>query len=384
VDEVALPFTELPPERIALTCRELVGGAFVSIDPAAPQHWRAEATNVVLRSDDEGRTWTRSPVETGFVNVFLGPLVIGYARTEPYRFNERPLSVSPDRGVTWQRLTFASTTDTSLPPGSAIASLASVRIAWTPTGRLLASFDGGAWTSEPNSFLERGGDDVRVALGDREWFLDAKEQQLFRSRDRGRTWQRLPFRRFRRLELLGTSTVIGSGGFISRDDGDTWVRRTGLGDAFAVGPADGEIWALSAVTGIEKPRLLHSTDFGESFAPVTLAFGAAGEVVDLSTTRIVATADGRRVFEPRLVNSPLNPGSRLTCIETSGEGALVQATPAKDETMGTSTLWATGTFGFARDTLQQVVPLRTPGRAFGITSRTCLRARGTCRETFVR
>jgi photosystem II stability/assembly factor-like uncharacterized protein len=369
-EDVTLPFTELPPETLAFTCREIVGGAFVSVDPADPRHFRAETTNVALRSDDEGRTWTRSPVETGFVNVFLGPLVIGYARTEPYRFNERPLSVSLDRGLTWRPLTFTSTTDPSLPPGSALATLGSTRIAWTATGRLLASFDGGGWTSEPNSFLQRGGDDVRVALGNRVWFLDAAERQLFRSRDLGRTWQALPFRAARRLELLGESTVVASGGLISRDDGDTWTRREGLSDAFAVGPADGELWFFATATGTEQPRLLHSRDFGASFAPVMLSLGLDGTVTELATARVFATADGRRVLEPRINSTTLNRGSRLVCVETTGPGTLLQAIPAKDDAPGTATLWATGRFGFARDTLQQVVPLRTPGRAFGITSRT--------------
>ena len=367
-EALALPFTELPPERLSLTCRELVGGAFVSVDPSATQHFRAENTNVVLRSEDEGRTWTRSPVETGFVNVFLGPLVIGFARTDPYRLDERPLSVSLDRGGTWRRLEFSSTTDATLPPGSAVATLGTTRVAWTATGRLLASFDGGAWTSEPNSFLERGGDDVRAALGDREWFLDAKERQLFRSADLGRTWQKLPFRPVRRLELLGASTVVASGGLISQDDGDTWVRRLGLSDSFAVGPEDGELWFFSAVTGTEMPRLLHSRDFGASFAPVTLS--VEGTVIELARGRVFATADGRRVFEPRLSSSALNRGSRMVCIETTGPGSLEQAAPGKNDVAGTATLWATGTFGFARDTRQQVVPLRTPGRAFGVTSRT--------------
>jgi photosystem II stability/assembly factor-like uncharacterized protein len=369
-EDLTLPFTELPPETLAFTCREVVGGAFVSLDPADPRHFRAESTNVLLRSDDEGRTWTRSPVETGFVNVFLGPLVIGYARTDPYRLNERPLSVSLDRGGSWRPLAFASTTDPSLPPGSVIATLGTARVAWTATGRLLASFDGGAWTSEPNSFLQRGGDDVRVALGNREWFLDAKERQLFRSRDLGRTWQALPFRSVRRLELLGESTVVASGGLVSRDDGDTWTRREGLSDAFAVGPADGELWFISTATGDEQPRLLHSTDYGASFAPVTLSLGLEGTVTELSTTRVFATTDGRRVLEPRISSTTLNRGSRLVCVETTGPGALVQASPAKDDAPGTATLWATGRFGFARDTLQQVVPLRAPGQAFGITSRT--------------
>lgn len=374
MEELVLPFTELPPERIAVTCREIVGAQFTSIDPSDPQHWRADNDGVILSSTDEGRTWTRAPVQTFFKsgNLFVGPVIVAQANLDPL-VADAGLKVSLDRGATWRTPDFRVVDDSKLPPATAIATFGATKIAWTPSGLIRVSLDDGAtWKTEPNAYPLRGGDDVRAALDDREWFVDAKEQRTYRSRNGGRTWERVPWRRTRQLELLGARGVIMSGGRISQDDGDTWITRTGLSDLFAVGPAEGELWAVTSVTGTDKPRLMHSKDWGASFAPVTISYGAAGEGpgTEPGVARVFAMPDGRRVFVPRIETVPLNPFSWMVCIETSGAGSLEQATPAKNDTPGTASLWALGNFGFALGTLQQAVPLREPGRAFGITSRT--------------
>lgn len=375
-----LAFTELPPERLAFTCRELVGGGFTSLDPAAPEHWRAQSDGVILRSSDEGRTWTRSPVLTSFSanNLFVGPVMLAQANTDP-QLPDAGLRVSVDRGQTWSTPQFTVVDDARLPPATAVATVGATKIAWSPSGLVRVSTDDGrTWRSEPNAIANRDSEDLRVALGDREWFLDAKEQQLFRSRDGSRTWERLPFRRFRFLELLGARGVVAAdqprtGLWISRDDGDTWVNRGGLTSAFAVGPADGELWALTAAVGAETARLMHSTDWGASFAPVTISYGAAGEGPGVGGVqgRVHRTADGRRVMTPRIEPTPLNPGSSMVCVETAGTGALEQASPSKNDGAGTATMWARSGFGsVALGTTQQVVPLREVGRAFGVSSRT--------------
>lgn len=374
-----LAFTELAPERFAFTCRELVGGSFTSLDPAAPTHWRAHADGVILHSVDEGRTWTRAPVQTSFAanNLFVGPVILAQANTNP-QTADAGLRVSIDRGLTWNTPSFTVADDARLPPATAVATVGITKIAWSPTGLVRVSLDDGqTWRSEPNAIANRDTEDLRVALDDREWFLDAKEQQLFRSRDSGRTWQRLPFRRFRFLELLGATGVVaadqpGSGLWISQDDGDTWTNRMGLTSVFAVGPADGELWGVTAVVGVDRQRLMHSLDWGASFAPVEVSYGASGTGIgtEPGVARVFATADGRRVMVPRIETVPLNAGSRMVCVETSGTGAIEQAVPAKSDAPATATLWAIGNFGFAIGTLQQAVPLREPGRAFSITSRT--------------
>lgn len=374
-----LSFTELPPERLAFTCREIVGGSYVSIDPANPSQWRAHADGVILHSVDEGRTWTRAPVQTSFAsnNLFVGPVILAQANTDP-QVADAGLRVSVDRGRTWSVPNFTVVDDPRLPPATAVASIGTTKVAWSPTGLVRISLDDGqTWQSEPNAFTTRDPEDLRVALDEREWFLDAKEQQLFRSRDSGRSWQRLPFRRFRFLELLGKTGVVAAdqprtGLWISQDDGDTWVNRTGLTSVLAVGPADGELWGVTAVVGADKPRLMHSMDWGASFAPVEISYGASGSGLGIEpgVARVFATADGRRVMVPRTETVPLNPFSRMVCVETTGEGAIEQAVPAKSDAPGTATMWALGNFGFALGTLQQAVPLREPGRAFAITKRT--------------
>ncbi|MDP3231577.1 MAG: hypothetical protein Q8N26_02285 [Myxococcales bacterium] len=375
----SLPFTELPPERLAFTCREIVGGSFVSLDPLAPSQWRAHADGVILHSADEGRTWTRAPVQTSFAanNLFVGPVILAQANTDP-QVADAGLRVSVDRGLTWNVPNFTVVDDPRLPPATAVATIGTTKVAWSPSGVIrVSSDDGQSWRSEPNAIPNRDPEDLRVALDEREWFLDAKEQQLFRSRDSGRTWQKLPFRRFRFLELLGKTGVVAAdqprtGLWISQDDGDTWVNRTGLTSVLAVGPADGELWGVTAVVGAEKARLMHSMDWGASFAPVEISYGASGTGLGIEpgVARVFATADGRRVMVPRTETVPLNPFSRMACVETTGEGAIEQAAPAKSDAPGTSTMWALGNFGFALGTLQQAVPLREPGRAFGITKRT--------------
>ncbi|MDP1916988.1 MAG: hypothetical protein Q8L14_12115 [Myxococcales bacterium] len=374
-----LAFTELPPERLAFTCREIVGGSYVSIDPATPSQWRAHANGVILHSPDEGRTWTRAPVQTSLAanNLFVGPVILAQANTDP-QVADAGLRVSIDRGRTWSIPSFAVVDDSRLPPATAVATIGTTKIAWSPSGLVRVSADDGqTWRSEPNAIANRDTEDLRVALDDREWFLDAQEQQLFRSRDSGRTWQKLPFRRFRFLELLGKTGVVAAdqprtGLWISQDDGDTWVNRTGLTSVLAVGPADGELWGVTAVVGADKPRLMHSMDWGASFAPVELSYGASGSGLGIEpgVARVFATADGRRVMVPRTETVPLNPFSRMVCVETTGEGAIEQAVPAKSDAPGTATMWALGNFGFALGALQQAVPLRAPGRAFAITKQT--------------
>lgn len=372
-DLVVAPYLELPAERIAVTCREIVGASFTSIDPVAPDQWRADNDGVILRSTDEGRTWTRAPVQTAFRanNLFVGPVILAQANLDP-QVADAGLKVSVDRGATWHTPDFRVVDDPALPPATAVATIGTTKIAWSPSGVIRVSVDDGAtWRTEPNAIPGRGGDDLRASLGDREWFLDAAEKQLFRSRNAGRTWERLPYRPFTRLELLGERGVVASDGFISQDDGETWTQRTGLSSLFAVGPAEGELWAVTSVTGIEKPRLMHSRDWGASFAPVTISYGATeGPGTEPGVARVFAMPDGRRVFVPRIEVVPLNPYSWMVCVETSGPGAIEQASPAKRDTPGSATMWALGNFGFALGTLQQVVPLREAGRAFGITSRT--------------
>lgn len=374
--ERTLPFTELPPERLAMTCREIVGAAWVSLDPADPAHWRAQADNVLLRSADEGRTWTRSPIDTGLAatNLFIGPVILSFASTDPH-VADAGLRISVDRGDTWAAPRFEPANDTTLAPGTVVATIADTRIAWSPSRVVRISKGGEPWRSEANTEQGALGDDVHATLGAREWVLDAKEKRLFRSRDGGRTFERLPFEPFRFIELLGERGVVAArqpneGLWISQDDGDTWTRRTGLTSLFAVGPDDGEVWAVTATTGAERPRLMRSRDSGASFAPVTVSLGAAGEgvAIEPGTNRVHAMADGRRVFVPRL-ETPLGRSNRMVCIE-SPTGALEQVEPSKSDVRGSATLWAPGRFGFALGTRQQVVPLAEPGRAFAITSRT--------------
>lgn len=374
-----LSFTELPPERLAFTCREIVGGAYVSLDPLAPWLWRAHADGVILHSISDGKSWTRAPVQTSFAanNLFVGHVILAQANTDA-QLADAGLRVSIDRGRTWSVPNFTVVDDPRLPPATAVATIGTTKIAWSPSGLVRVSPDDGqTWRSEPNAIAPRNTEDLRVALDDREWFLDAQEQQLFRSRDSGRTWQRLPFRRFRFLELLGKTGVVaadqpGTGLWISQDDGDTWTNRAGLTSVFAVGPADGELWGVTAVVGADKPRLMHSMDWGASFAPVEISYGASGTGLgtEPGVARVFATEDGRRVMVPRIETVPLNPGSRMVCVETNGPGAIEQAAPSRSDAPGTATMWALGNFGFALGTLQQAVPLREPGRAFAITKRT--------------
>lgn len=372
-----LAWTELPPKTMNVVCRPVVGGAFKSVDPDAPQHWRAHATNVLLRSDDEGRTWTRAPLQAGLSFVAAGPVLLAQGRVDPLVLNQQPWMVSPDRGQTWQLLAWKSSTNPGLPGGSLEADVGPTKVAWTPTGLVRYSTDDGAtWKVEPDAYLAEGGDDWRTALGDREWQVSQAEQGLFRTRDRGRTWQRLTWHRFRDALLVGTDGVVAAeeiaGGspalWVSRDDGATWTRRPGFTPEFAVGPADGEIWAVTAVTGVEVPRLMHSMDWGASFEPVTLSLGAAGNASSVELPRrIRALADGRRVGLVARLAAQLDY-SGVVCVEATGPGALEQPSPSKSDAPGTATFWAEGRPGQARGSTQQVVPLAEPGRAVWVAN----------------
>lgn len=374
--EQALPYTERPAELFHFSCRELVGASFVSVDPSAPQHLRARSDNVLLRSDDEGRTWQRAPVDTGLAanTRFIGPVVVAFANTDPHTA-DAGFRVSTDRGATWLVPEFRESDDGSLPPATVIATLGDARLAWSPSGVLRVSLGGAPWFSEANATMSAGGDDVHAVLGAREWLLHASERQLYRSQNAGRSWQRLAFKRFTAIELVGERGVIaGAEGqlWISRDDGDSWVQRTGLSSLFAVGPAEGELWGVKTAIGAQPPLLMHSVDWGESFAPVQISLGAAGFhlATEPGVRRVGALADGRRVMVPRLDGAGLRASSRMVCVEAPGAGALEQAEAARRDDPGSATLWAGGAFGFALGTRQQVVPLREAGRAFGITSRT--------------
>lgn len=366
------PWTELSPKTLNVVCRPVVGGAFKSVDPTAPQHWRANATNVLLRSDDEGRTWTRAPMQASFAFIAAGPVLLSQGRVDPLVLNDTPWLASPDRGASWQPLTWTNSANAGLPPGSLEADVGATKVAWTPTGLVRYSTDQGAtWSVEPDAYLDVGGDDWRSAIGDREWQVSQKEQGLFRTRDRGRTWSRLTWHRFRGARLVGADGVVAAeeiaGGspalWISRDDGATWVRRLGFTPEFAVGPADGEIWAITHVTGVDTPRLMHSLDWGASFAPVTLSLGAAGNAATVELKgRVWGLADGRRVGLVARLDAQLDY-SGVVCVESTGPGVLEQPTPAKDDTPGTATFWAEGRPGMVLGSTQQVVPLAEPGRA---------------------
>lgn len=366
------PWTELPPKTLNVVCRPVVGGSFQSVDPLAPQHWRAGGANVILRSDDEGRRWTRAPLQASDAFITAGPVMLTIGRVDPTVFNQVTWFASPDRGTTWQPLLWRNSTDPGLPLGSLEADIGPTRVAWTPTGLVRYSTDRGAtWLVEPDAYLDVGGDDWRSAIGDREWQVSQKEQGLFRTRDRGRTWSRLTWHRFRSARLVGEDGVVAAeeiaGGspalWISRDDGATWVRRPGFTPEFAVGPAEGEIWAITYVTGVDTPRLMHSMDWGASFEPVTLSLGAAGTATSVELKgRVWGLADGRRVGLVARLDAQLD-FSGVVCAESAGPGALEQPTPAKDDAPGTATFWAEGRPGMVSGSTQQVVPLAEPGRA---------------------
>lgn len=365
-------WTELAPKTMNVVCRPVVGATFKSLDPSAPQHWRANASNVLLRSDDEGRTWTRAPMQASLSFIAAGPVLISQGRVDPLQLNGAPWLASPDRGATWQPLTWTNSTNASLPLGSLEADIGATTIAWTPTGLVRFSTDhGDTWHVEPDAYLDVGGDDWRTALGDREWQVSQHEQSLFRSRDRGRTWERLTWHRFRSARLVGDDGVVAAeevgGGpsalWVSRDDGATWARRPGFTPEFAVGPADGEIWAITYAAGTETPRLMHSLDWGTSFEPVTLSLGPAGNATAVELKdRVWALADGRRVGLVARVDAQLDYSS-VVCVESTAAGALEQPTPSKDDTPGTATFWAEGKPGMVLGSTQQVVPLAEPGRA---------------------
>ncbi|MDP1827497.1 MAG: sialidase family protein [Archangium sp.] len=370
-------WTELPEETLAVECRPVIGARFHSLDPAAPQHWRAEASNVLLRSADEGRTWTRAPLDHALGALMVGPVVLAYGNTEPLRLNFAQWLGSDDRGQTWAPLVLTPTTDPALPAGSLTALVGATRVAWTPTGRVLYSEDQGqTWRSEPDAVQPRFGDDWQSTLGDREWVAHADERSVYASRDRGRTWARKTWQHLQAAFLLGEQGLAAQGFegnlWLSEDDGETWSLPEQMSGALAAGPADGEVWALSKPLAPETPRLMHSRDWGRSFAPVRLRLGAAGETTAATPSgRVSALADGRRVFRLELTGlSSLSVS--VTCIETAGAGALEQPSPAKSDAPGTATLWATRgvTGGQALGSTQQVVPLAEPGRAYWLGQQT--------------
>lgn len=369
-----LDWRELPEERLAVTCRPLIGATFHSVDPAAPQRWRAEASNVLLRSDDEGHTWTRAPVDTAVGLVAAGPVVVAYANTEPLRTGFAEWSASADTGATWAPLTLAPTADPALPPGSLAGTVGAVRVAWTPTSRVHYSLDQGqTWRSEPDAVLPSFGDAWHSALDAREWYADPGENAIYASRDTGRTWVTKRWFAAQDVKLLGAEGVVvttSEGGLmLSRDDGATWLVLPGLSGQLAVGPADGELWVLSKPVAPEAPRLMHSLDWGESFAPVRLDLGPAGAVTAAAPrARAWALADGRRVLNVELPGlETLSP--RMLCTETSGPGALEQPTPQRSDVPGVVTLWAGNGRGQALGSTQQVVPLAEPGRAYWLAQR---------------
>jgi photosystem II stability/assembly factor-like uncharacterized protein len=368
-----VPWRELPEERLALRCRPLIGAGFHSVDPAAPTHWRAVASNVLLRSDDEGATWTRAPVDPSIGVVLAGPVALAVADINPLALNDGRWRASPDRGATWGALDWRPATETALPPGSLVADVGATRVAWTPTGRVLHSVDQGqTWNGEPDA-LASVGHDFHAASGPREWLGHTTERGAYASSDWGRTWERREWRDLLAVWLQGEAGVIARSfeGFlwVSRDDGRTWRNPERISGAVAVGPAEGELWALSKPGGVEPVRLMHSTDWGQSFASVRVDLGAAGSVTDATPVGPARRlADGRTLLVLELPGvDTLSP--RVICT-TATSGSLEQPSPAKDDTPGTVTLWARARPGQALGSLQQVVPLSEPGRAYWLGDRT--------------
>lgn len=363
-------WAELPEEELPLACRPVIGARLDSVDPRSPSQWRAQAPNLLLRSDDEGRTWTRAPVDPAEGMLFAGPLVVAFASVEPLVLGAGTWHVSADRGQTWQPLRWAPTADPALPPGSLATSVGAARLAWTPTGRLLFALDASsAWESEPDAVLFPAAEDWHGALGEREWLADVRERSLYASRDWGRTWVKKPWRQFQSARLLGeqglVATTFRGGLAISTDDGQTWQEPTGLAGTVAAGPADGEVWAMHRPDGVTPPRLMHSRDWGRSFAPVRVTLGAAGAVTAAEPRgRVWALADGRRVFDLELPGVDTLPYARMVCVDSPGGGALEQPSPARSDVPGTATLWARGRPGQALGSRQQVAPLAEPGRAY--------------------
>lgn len=186
----------------------------------------------IWRSQDDGQSWERLPLEGVSINALRCPLDESVHRTV-YAATNGGLFISTDRGQSWRAAT----------PGP--QALHVLDIAVSPTGQLwLGTANGGVYYASPGlSFWEARSNGLAASqVMALEW-LGVGEQTTYL--------------------IAGT---WGDGAFASRDGGLAWQRAAGpemphVRDLASAEGYGGLLWAFAATTG----GLCQSTDKGQSW-----------------------------------------------------------------------------------------------------------------------
>jgi photosystem II stability/assembly factor-like uncharacterized protein len=257
----------------------------------------------VLVSGDQGRSWRQAEVATRtlLTGVFMQDARLGWAVG-----HDEVIVRTRDGGLTWERV--HSAPEREKPLLDVWFADAHTGLAVGAYGGLLATTDGGdTWTSR----TVYGEDDFHLnhiaAAADGTLFLAAEAGHLYRSDDKGATWQPLPSPYegsfFGLLPLPdGSLLAFGLRGHLYRspDNGRSWTPiETGtdatltsaldLGSGrFVVGGMGGTLlWSDAAGTAVRKQEL------ADRKAIVALAPGATG------TLLLIGEGGVRHVAIPR-------------------------------------------------------------------------------------
>lgn len=235
-----------------------------------------------LRSVDGGQTWIALPALAGLsVNAWLfapdGLLSTGHC---VYAGTSAGLFASTDGGVTW-----------SSPPGAPNDAVLALLLDPTDPQILYVGTDrSGVHVRDADGWRGGGQGHANVLLGDADTghVYTVALHRLFRTADRGRTWQELPWPADTAPPLslavagpvLYAGAVENQGLYRSADAGVTWQRLDSPASAgtlhgstvlsILVIPPNGSL----ILAGTERAGLFASADGGDTWQPAALPLGA--------------------------------------------------------------------------------------------------------------
>ncbi len=254
--------------------------------PANPNILLAGGANLVCRSTDAGKTWSRiSMPSTGAVQAVVRFFESAWDPVHPdtvyAAWPNAGVIRSADGGATW---TVAS-------QGLTGSSLYVYDIAVDPAApsRVYLSSSIGVFVSDDGASTWRQTLDAQWGIvapdpghAGAAWATGA-DGIFHKTTDGGKTWQDVPNPlKITMLHVTGTGVIYGAnngGLFVSMDDGATWTTRLSLSGLYAVAgfPSDPASVLVSQATGIWLSR-----DYGATFTPVLPILNAAAQTLFVS------------------------------------------------------------------------------------------------------